>query len=192
VKILVVFGTRPECIKLAPVIKQAPLQGVEVVVCTTGQHQEMLNQCLTMFDIHADYSLAVMRPNQTLAGVTARILDNLTPVLEEVHPDVVVVQGDTATAFASSLAAFYLRIPVAHVEAGLRTDDLSAPFPEEGMRQMISRLASWHFAPTERNEKALLAEHVDGDKIFVTGNTVINALLLMRSLTNQKKTPRLS
>lgn len=188
-KLLVIFGTRPECIKLVSIIKEAPLFGIEVVVCTTGQHQEMLEQCLTLFQIRVDYSLAVMRPNQSLSGVTARVLDSLTPVLEEVCPDCVVVQGDTTTAFASTLAAFYLHIPVAHVEAGLRTYNLSAPFPEEGMRQMISRLATWHFAPTDRNVRALLSEHVDAENIFVTGNTVIDALLMMRDLVAEKARP---
>jgi UDP-N-acetylglucosamine 2-epimerase (non-hydrolysing) len=123
-----------------------------------------------------------MRPNQSLAAVTARILEGMTPVLEEAHPDVVMVQGDTTTAFAATLAAFYARVPVAHVEAGLRTYDLNAPFPEEAMRQMVSRLATWHFAPTEQNREALIAEKVDSAKIFVTGNTVIDALLMMRQL----------
>ena len=184
-RLLVVFGTRPECIKLAPIIRRAQLCGVEAITCTTGQHREMLSQCLDVFDIRPDFDLSVMRPNQNLAGLTARILDGISPVLEGVRPDAVIVQGDTTTAFAATLAAFYSRIPVAHVEAGLRTYDLAAPFPEEAMRQMVSRLASWHFAPTQQNRKALVAERVDPTKIFVTGNTVIDALLMVRDLVER-------
>lgn len=190
-RLLVVFGTRPECIKLAPVLRRAQFCGVEALTCTTGQHREMLSQCLDVFDIRPDFDLSVMRPNQNLAAVTARILDGISPVLEEIRPDAVMVQGDTTTAFAATLAAFYSRIPVAHVEAGLRTYDLNAPFPEEAMRQMVSRLAAWHFAPTQQNREALLAERIDPTKIFVTGNTVIDALFMVRDLVARGTRPDL-
>jgi len=151
----------------------------------------MLAQCLDVFDIRPDFDLSVMRPNQNLASVTARILDGISPVFEVVRPDAVMVQGDTTTAFAATLAAYYARIPVAHVEAGLRTYDLNAPYPEEAMRQMVSRLASWHFAPTEQNREALIAERVNSAKIYVTGNTVIDALLMMRGLVTSGARPDL-
>jgi UDP-N-acetylglucosamine 2-epimerase (non-hydrolysing) len=180
-KLLIIFGTRPEAIKLAPVIQQAAnTPGLECRICVTGQHRAMLRQVLDFFQIEPDYDLRVMRENQDLAGLTARILRALAPVLDSERPDVVVVQGDTVTCFAAALAAFYARIPVAHIEAGLRTHDLSAPFPEEGLRQLTARLAAVHFAPTTRNMRMLIAEGVPADRIVVTGNTVIDALLLAR------------
>jgi len=185
-KILVVFGTRPECIKLAPIIKRAPSFGVEVNTCVTGQHREMLAQCLELFGITPDVDLSVMRPNQSLSELTGRILHGIAPVLDASRPDCVMVQGDTTTAFAAALAAFYKQIPVAHVEAGLRTYDLASPFPEEGMRQMITRVASWNFAPTEKNRLGLLAENVSPERVFVTGNTVIDALFFIRDLIVRK------
>lgn len=178
-KLLTVFGTRPECIKLAPVIKEAEARKLTVQICVTGQHREMLRQCLNIFDLEPDYDLAVMQPNQGLSSLTARILDALPGVLQRSRPDVVLVQGDTTTAFAAALASFYAKVSVGHVEAGLRTYDLASPFPEEAMRQMISRLASWHFAPTMRSEEALLREGIRRDRVFVTGNTVIDALVEM-------------
>lgn len=190
-RLLTVFGTRPECIKLAPVIKRASAMGVDVVTCVTGQHREMLTQCLDLFDIVPEFDLSVMRPNQSLSGLTARVLDGMVSVLEASKPDCVMVQGDTTTAFAAALAAFYAGIPVAHVEAGLRTYDLAAPFPEEGMRQMISRLAKWHLAPTEKNRLALLAEGIKDEHISVTGNTVIDALFLTRDLVAREAHPEL-
>ena len=179
-KLLTVFGTRPECIKLAPVIKSAQSANIEISTCVTGQHREMLTQCLDIFDVVPDYNLDVMLPDQTLAGLTGRILDRIAPVLDNSKPDFVLVQGDTTTAFAAALAAFYAKIPVAHIEAGLRTYDLASPFPEEGMRQMITRLTSWHFAPTGKNRQALIAEGVDQERICLSGNTVIDALFMIR------------
>ncbi|MGA8939804.1 MAG: UDP-N-acetylglucosamine 2-epimerase (non-hydrolyzing) [Acidobacteriaceae bacterium] len=189
--LLIVFGTRPECIKLAPIIHLAQARGFKVLTCVTGQHNEMLRQCLDVFGIQPDFDLSVMRPNQTLTGLTSRILDGMAPVLDKTRPDCVIVQGDTTTAFAAALAAFYAGVPVAHVEAGLRTYDLASPFPEEAMRQMISRIAAWNFAPTERNRSALLAEGVNSDKILVTGNTVIDALFYVRNLILQDCRPEL-
>lgn len=188
-RILAIFGTRPEAIKLAPVIKRAREIGAAALVCTTGQHREMLDQVLSLFEIQPDFDLNVMRPNQDLASLTARIIEKLSDVITRCSPDLVLVQGDTTTAFSAALAAFYAKIPVAHVEAGLRTYNLHSPFPEEAMRQLISRLASLHFAPTERNAQALVREGVPADRIFVTGNTVIDALYEITTLvrTGQKK-----
>lgn len=190
-RLLIAFGTRPECIKLAPIIQLALSRGYEVSTCVTGQHQEMLRQCLDVFEVRSDFSLSVMRPNQALGGLTSRILENVEPVLDMTRPDFVLVQGDTTTAFSVALAAFYAGIPVAHVEAGLRTYNLAAPFPEEAMRQMISRIASWNFAPTEANRSALLAEQIEDKKILVTGNTVIDALLSVRDLILKNTRPEL-
>jgi len=176
-RVLAIFGTRPEAIKLAPVLHHAHAAGATVLTCTTGQHREMLNQVLELFDIKPDYDLEVMRPNQQLASLTARILDGVSEVLHRASPDIVLVQGDTTTAFASALAAFYANIPVGHIEAGLRTYNLRSPFPEEAMRQLITRIASWHLAPTARNARDLRAEGISPDRIHVTGNTVVDALL---------------
>jgi UDP-N-acetylglucosamine 2-epimerase (non-hydrolysing) len=181
-KILVVFGTRPEAIKLAPIINAPMPQGMEVISCTTGQHKEMLEQVLNLFDIVPDFKLDVMLPNQRLAPLTSRILDAVSEVVETVTPDLVLVQGDTTTAFAAALAAFYAKVEVGHVEAGLRTNDLHSPFPEEAMRQMVGRIATWHFSPTEQNRANLLSEGIDPSKVFVTGNTVIDALFQVRDL----------
>ena len=181
-KVLLVFGTRPEAIKMAPLVHAARLDGsLELRVCTTGQHEELVQQALRFFEIQPDYRLSVMRPNQDLAGLTARILESLRPVLLKERPDALLVQGDTTSCFAAALAAFYESIPVGHVEAGLRTNDLSAPFPEEGMRQLVSRLAALHFAPTERNRAALLREGIPSQNVFVTGNTVVDAVRWTRS-----------
>ena len=181
-KLLVVFGTRPEAIKLAPIIRRARNLGIKLESCTTGQHLEMLDQVLDLFDLVPDYRLDVMRPNQRLAPLTGRILTAVSEVLEQSNPDLVLVQGDTITAFAAGLAAFYAKVAVGHVEAGLRTRNLYSPFPEEAMRQMLGRITSWHFAPTEQNRTSLLAEGVDAESIFVTGNTVIDALFEVREL----------
>lgn len=184
-RILAIFGTRPEAIKLAPVIKRARESGAEVLACTTGQHREMLDQVLDLFAIRPDFDLRVMQPDQDLSLLTARILDNLAGIIPQTSPDLVLVQGDTTTAFSATLAAFYAKIPVAHVEAGLRTYNLHSPFPEEAMRQLISRLASLHFAPTARNAQALIAEGIAADRVFVTGNTVIDALLEVAELVRR-------
>lgn len=178
-KVLVVFGTRPEAIKLAPVIERLRERpdDFDVRVCVTAQHREMLDQVLELFGIVPDADLDVMQAGQTLSDLTARALTGLTRVFESERPDVVVVQGDTTTTFTAALAAFYLGIPVAHVEAGLRSGDPRAPFPEELNRVMTSRLAAVHFAPTSVSRDALLREGIDPGAIHVTGNTVIDALL---------------
>lgn len=175
------LGTRPEAIKLAPVIQAARAErALNISICITGQHRKLLSQVLEFFEIQPDYDLRVMRNGQDLTTTTARILNGVRSVFLDVKPDLAIVQGDTTSCFAGALAAFYEGVPVAHVEAGLRTRDLSAPFPEEAMRQMTSRLAALHFAPTERNRLALLEEQVPAHRVFVTGNTVIDALLWTR------------
>ena len=176
-RILVVFGTRPEAIKLAPVVHAlAGHPGLETVVCVTGQHRGLLDQVLDTFQIIPNYDLDVMRPGETLGNIATRVFAGVDKVLEDSAPDFVLVHGDTATCFAASLAAFYRRIPIGHVEAGLRTGDASAPFPEEAHRAMVGRLATLHFAPTEQAKTNLLSEGVDASCIRVTGNTVIDAL----------------
>jgi UDP-N-acetylglucosamine 2-epimerase (non-hydrolysing) len=176
VKILIVFGTRPESIKMAPVVKVLK-KCLDVTVCVTAQHREMLDPVLSLFEIVPDYDLNIMKPGQDLFDVTKNVLLGLKLVLEEVKPDFVLVHGDTTTSMAASLASFYLQIPVGHVEAGLRTHDIYSPFPEELNRQITGRITSLHFAPTERARQNLLAEQVPEEKVFVTGNTVIDALL---------------
>ncbi len=176
-KVLTVFGTRPEAIKMAPVIHQLEQDSrftPQVVV--TGQHREMLDQVLDLFDIAPDLDLAIMGNRQTLTEVTTRALDGLTGAIEQLQPDLVVVQGDTTTTLCGALAAFYARLPVAHLEAGLRTGDVTAPYPEEMNRRLTSQLASLHLAPTETSRRNLLAEGVDPETVLVTGNTVIDAL----------------
>lgn len=176
-EVLTVFGTRPECIKLAPVIKELERQGISHKVCVTGQHREMLDPFLSFFDIGVDEDLQVMRPDQDLYHVTTETLLRLREVLRAERPEVVLVQGDTTTAFAAALAAFYERLPVAHVEAGLRTGRRYSPFPEEMNRRLVDGLATWCFAPTERAREHLLREGVPEEQIRVTGNTVVDALL---------------
>jgi UDP-N-acetylglucosamine 2-epimerase (non-hydrolysing) len=177
-KILSVFGTRPEAIKMAPVVRAieaAP--GLESRVCSTGQHRVMLEQALALFDVRVDHDLEVMQPGQRLADTTAAILVGLDRLFERERPDRVIVQGDTNTTFTASLAAYYHKIPVAHVEAGLRTGDIYAPWPEEVNRKLASAIVDLHFAPTERARRNLEREGVDPGRIVVTGNTVIDALL---------------
>jgi len=177
-KVMLVFGTRPEAIKMAPLVKAFERSGdFETVVCVTAQHRQMLDQVLDLFDIKPDYDLDVMKPGQNLYEVTSNILLGLKDVLEEVSPDIVLVHGDTTTTLATSLAAFYQKIAVGHVEAGLRTTDIYSPWPEEGNRQVTGRLASYHFAPTEESKSNLLKENVDLENVIVTGNTVIDALV---------------
>jgi UDP-N-acetylglucosamine 2-epimerase (non-hydrolysing) len=177
-RILTIFGTRPEAIKMAPVVTAlATTPGIESRVCVTAQHREMLDQVLELYQIVPHHDLDVMRADQTLPSLTAKLLDRLDGVLASENPDAVLVQGDTTSAFVAALAAFYRKIPVGHVEAGLRTYDLSRPWPEEMNRQVVSRLASWHFAPTAMARDNLLAEKVPDDRILVTGNTVVDALL---------------
>lgn len=176
-KIAVTVGTRPEAIKLAPVIQELDRQSdLQAVVCNTGQHEQLCGQTLAYFGITAPVKLNVMREGQSLAALQGRVLSELSEFLEQVKPDAVVVQGDTMSAFCGALAGFYRRLPVFHVEAGLRSHDLGEPFPEEALRQMLARITNLHFAPTEAAKTALLAEGIDSDKIHVTGNTVIDAL----------------
>ncbi|MHA0985291.1 non-hydrolyzing UDP-N-acetylglucosamine 2-epimerase [Kosakonia cowanii] len=180
-KVLTVFGTRPEAIKMAPLVHAlAKDPDFEARVCVTAQHREMLDQVLNLFSIVPDYDLNIMRPGQGLTEITCGILQGLKPILEAFRPDVVLVHGDTTTTIAASLAAFYQRIPVGHVEAGLRTGDLSSPWPEEANRTLTGHLAMYHFAPTENSRQNLRRENVADERIFVTGNTVIDALFWVR------------
>ena len=177
-KIMLVFGTRPEAIKMAPLVKefQKYPDDFETIVCVTGQHREMLDQVLHIFDIKPDYDLNIMKQGQDLYDVTARVLTGMRDVLKETQPDVVLVHGDTTTSTAAALATFYQQIPVGHVEAGLRTHNIYSPWPEEMNRQITGRIATYDFAPTPLSRENLLKENVSEDKITVTGNTVIDAL----------------
>jgi UDP-N-acetylglucosamine 2-epimerase (non-hydrolysing) len=179
-RILTVIGTRPEAIKMAPLIRRFAADArFESRVCVTGQHRQMLDAALAVFDIRPEFDLDIMRANQQLTDVAAATLTGLARVIDDFKPDRVLVQGDTTTTMAASIAAFYKHVPVGHVEAGLRTGDMSAPFPEEGNRKLTTQLADLHFAPTERSRQNLLAEGVSDAAIFVTGNTVIDALMMM-------------
>lgn len=175
---MLVFGTRPEAIKMAPLVKefQARASEFDTIVCVTGQHREMLKQVLELFDIKPDYDLEIMKEGQDLYDVTTRVLLGMREVLKKTKPDVVLVHGDTTTSTAAALATFYQQIPVGHVEAGLRTHNIYSPWPEEMNRQLTGRMASYHFAPTELSRKNLLAEGIATNRIFITGNTVIDAL----------------
>lgn len=185
---LVVFGTRPEAIKMCPLALELKRRiGFETRICVSGQHREMLDQVLERFGVTPDYDLNIMQHGQTLADVTSKVLQGMTGVLTGFSPDVVFVHGDTSTAYSTALAAFYLGIPVAHVEAGLRTYNMSAPFPEEFNRQAIGIMASFHFAPTELAQANLLKEGKDPTRIFVTGNTAIDALMLLVSDSYQSE-----
>ena len=180
-KILLVFGTRPEAIKMAPLVKrfqQFP-EKFKTIICVTGQHREMLDQVLRLFDITPDYDLNIMQQGQDLYDVTSKVLLGLRDVLKESKPDVVLVHGDTSTSTAAALAAFYQQIPVGHIEAGLRTHNIYSPWPEEMNRQITGRIATFHFSPTELSRNNLLGEGVPIHKIMVTGNTVIDALHLV-------------
>ncbi len=182
-RVLVLLGTRPEAIKLAPVIMELRRRTseFETVVCSTGQHREMLDQTMKGFEISADMDLGLMTPGQTLAGITSLAVAAIDKALDGTSPDALLVQGDTTSAMCGALCGFYRRIPVGHVEAGLRTGNIYSPFPEEVNRSMIGRIATWHFAPTERSQNNLLAEQISPDRVFVTGNTVVDALQWMRS-----------
>ena len=177
-KVMLVFGTRPEAIKMCPLVNELRSRPDEfdTLVVTSGQHREMLDQVLKVFDVEPDYDLHVMRPGQTLFDITCDVLRGLKPVMEEERPDVVLVHGDTTTSFAAALAAFYLQIPVGHVEAGLRTRNLYSPWPEEFNRQAVDVVSRWYFAPTETSRRNLLDEAKPSGRIFVTGNTGIDAL----------------
>lgn len=178
---MLVFGTRPEAIKMAPLVKefQKHPERFETIVCVTGQHREMLDQVLHIFEIKPDYDLNIMKQGQDLYDVTARVLIGMRDVLKEAQPDVVLVHGDTTTSTAAALAAFYQQIPVGHVEAGLRTHNIYSPWPEEMNRQITGRIATYHFAPTPLSRQNLLAEGVKENQIMVTGNTVIDALYMV-------------
>ena len=176
-KILTIFGTRPEAIKMCPVIKELNRRKeIKCTVCLTGQHKEMLEQVMSLFEIQAEYNLQIMKKNQTLSMITSDILNGLDSIFEKEQPDLVLVHGDTSSSFAAALAAFYHHIPVGHVEAGLRTYNMQSPYPEEFNRQAVDLITDMYFAPTELSKKQLLDEGKDTDKIFVTGNTVIDAL----------------
>ena len=179
-KILLVFGTRPEAIKMAPLVKalQKDTEHFETRVCVTAQHRQMLDQVLEVFGITPEYDLNIMAPNQDLYDITAKVLLGLREVLKDFRPDTVLVHGDTTTSMAASLAAFYMQIPVGHVEAGLRTYNMLSPWPEEMNRQVTDRICTYYFAPTEQSRANLLQENVDAKKIFITGNRVIDALLM--------------
>jgi UDP-N-acetylglucosamine 2-epimerase (non-hydrolysing) len=177
-KVMTVFGTRPEAIKMAPLVKRLEMEpGIESVLCVTAQHREMLDQVLSLFDLQPKYDLNIMKPNQTISQITSNVLIGIEDVFRLEKPDIVLVHGDTTTTFAAALAAFYNQIKVGHVEAGLRTFDKYSPYPEEMNRVLTGHLADLHFAPTERNRKNLLMEGIPDEKIFITGNTVIDALL---------------
>src|SRR5215471_13159396 len=186
-KVLFVFGTRPEAIKLAPVIKElSGRANFDCKICVTGQHREMLAQVLELFDLQPDWNLDLMRSNQDLAYLTGAALSGVGEILAGFRPDRVFVQGDTTTTFAGALAGFYHRIPVAHVEAGLRTDNIYSPWPEEVNRRMVSQVADLHFAPTARARNNLLREGIDPSRIIVTGNTGIDALLWVSALLDDR------
>ena len=175
--VLTVFGTRPEAIKMAPLVKEIESSpNLESVVCVTAQHREMLDQVIEFFDIKPDFDLDIMTPGQTLTSITARVLEGMEEVIKKVKPDIVLVHGDTTTAFVTALAAFYNNVTIGHVEAGLRTRNKLSPFPEEMNRQMIDSMADLMFAPTAHSRQNLLTEAVDESKIFITGNTVIDAM----------------
>lgn len=180
-KILLVFGTRPEAIKMAPLVKklQEYPEQFQTIVCVTGQHRQMLDQVLRLFDITPDYDLNIMKPNQDLFDITSRILLGMRDVLKEVQPDIVLVHGDTTTSMAAALAAFYQQIPVGHVEAGLRTGNIYSPWPEEMNRLITGRVTTHHFSPTPLSRENLIKENVDENNIIVTGNTVIDALQMV-------------
>ena len=177
IKIMLVFGTRPEAIKMCPLILELKKrEGVKTVVCVTGQHRDMLRQVLEAFRVEPDYDLDIMRERQTLFDITAAVMEGMREVLEKERPEIVLVHGDTTTTFAAALSCFYLRIPVGHVEAGLRTYDRFSPYPEEFNREAVSIVADWHFAPTALSRENLIREGKDPERVFVTGNTVIDAL----------------
>ena len=177
-KILLVFGTRPEAIKMAPLVKEFKKNPdlFDTKVCVTAQHREMLDQVLSFFELHPDFDLNLMKPNQNLHSLTGIIIEELRKVINDFHPDFIFVHGDTTTTMASSLSAFYSNITVCHVEAGLRTNNMYSPFPEEINRQITSRISSFHFAPTQTSKDNLIKENISKETILVTGNTVIDAL----------------
>ena len=186
-KLLIVCGTRPEAIKLAPVVQELKRRSDQFtcLMCVTAQHRQMLDQVLELFNLKPDFDLNIMLPNQSLASLTIRAIEGIDHVIAETRPDVVLVQGDTTTALCGALTAFYRQVPVGHVEAGLRTGDKYAPFPEEANRRLVTQLTNYHFAPTEHSGKALLNEGIPAQSIFITGNTVVDALLWVRERIRQ-------
>lgn len=177
IKVMSVFGTRPEAIKMAPLVKELEKrENIKSIVCVTAQHREMLDQVLNIFDIKPDYDLNIMKQGQTLSEITSRVLMGLEEVIQKENPNIILVHGDTTTTFASSLAAFYNKIDIGHVEAGLRTYNKYSPFPEEANRIMVDRISDLYFAPTEVSKDNLLKENIDSNKIFITGNTAIDAM----------------
>ena len=186
-KIMLVFGTRPEAIKMAPLVKEFQKHPdiFETIVTVTGQHREMLDQVLNLFDIKSDYDLNIMKPGQDLTDITSQVLEGIRDILKLVQPDVVLVHGDTTTSMAGALASFYQQIPVGHIEAGLRTHNIYSPWPEEINRQITGRIAVFHFSPTPLSEANLLAEGIESKNIIVTGNTVIDALYLIINKINK-------
>ncbi|MFP6680437.1 MAG: UDP-N-acetylglucosamine 2-epimerase (non-hydrolyzing) [Dehalococcoidia bacterium] len=184
--VLMVFGTRPEAIKMAPVAKEIERSsGLDLSICVTGQHREMLDQVIAAFDLKPNFDLNLMKANQTLSDLTSRALTTVTNVIEEVDPDIVVVQGDTTTAMVGALAAYYAQVPIAHVEAGLRTGQKYSPYPEEMNRAVIDLMADLHFPPTESTRQNLLREGVDESSITVTGNTAVDAIVMMKDRTDR-------
>lgn len=176
-KVMLVFGTRPEAIKMCPLVNELKTrESIETIVCVTGQHRQMLDQVLEVFDVVPDYDLSIMKEKQTLFDITVNILNDISKVLEEVRPDVVLVHGDTSTTFVTALACFYLQIPVGHVEAGLRTYNIYSPYPEEFNRQAVGIISNYNFAPTEKAKENLIKEGKKKESIYVTGNTAIDAL----------------
>lgn len=176
-KVMLVFGTRPEAIKMCPLVNELKTrENIETIVCVTGQHRQMLDQVLEVFDVVPDYDLSIMKEKQTLFDITTNILNDIKKVLEEVRPDVVLVHGDTSTTFVTALACFYLQIPVGHVEAGLRTYNIYSPYPEEFNRQAVGIISNYNFAPTEKAKENLIKEGKKKESIYVTGNTAIDAL----------------
>ena len=188
-KVMLVFGTRPEAIKMAPLVKKFQENtDFQTIVCVTAQHREMLDQVLDIFEIKPDYDLNIMKQGQDLYDITSRVMLGLRDVLNETNPDIVLVHGDTTTSMAAALAAFYKQIPVAHIEAGLRTNDIYSPWPEEMNRRMTGRIATYHFSPTELSRHNLLKENVDDKNIIITGNTVIDALFwVVNKIKNDNK-----
>ncbi|MDO9181456.1 MAG: UDP-N-acetylglucosamine 2-epimerase (non-hydrolyzing), partial [Bacteriovorax sp.] len=185
-KLLFCFGTRPEAIKMAPLINEASKFGFEPIVCLSGQHRDMIKPFLEFFNIKVHFNLDIMKANQSLSEMTSSILNATAKVLADVQPEYVVVQGDTTTTFASALAGFYQKIPVVHIEAGLRTNDIYSPFPEEANRKFVSQIAKYHFAPTEMTSENLLKEGIK-ENVFVTGNTSIDALKLASQIIKDEK-----
>lgn len=178
IKVLTIFGTRPEAVKMAPLVqKMIEDNDIDSSLCVTAQHRELLDQVLNVFNLIPDYDLNIMKKGQTLTQITSKVLEELETIINQTKPDVILVHGDTTTAFTGALAAFYHQVKVGHVEAGLRTFDKYSPFPEEINRALIGRMADFHFCPTQKNKENLIKEGIEDSKIFLTGNTVIDALI---------------